>query len=382
MCECRQCCHRNATKARETKNVAENTSTNKMAGSTERKVFTRLNIAIDKNRIFTMSDTSDSDDESRPYVIVQFVTRGRKGSIKQLDIVPRNWLDWNAKTKKIKCKFLPPPYTERDSELLHNIVKNLDTAPTSWPEYTVEIKAHGKTYADALLRLQLLNDKEFAFTSNSNEDQNEKSKKVENSIRKKKLLKNEEQINELFNSVTTVEEFLHEDRLPNESFKILKKTGEKSYAEKIGSSKLSNSSKCENLSKRLEKKNKCTDESAICDTLFEDECMSQQTNDKNYTAMKNDSYEESSKDKHDKDEKFYDLDLFSNNLDQQCQEENVLLFENEIPVISTIPNILTNQLNEGSADVIQQLKSAIEINDTMCLFTSVHRCRSNIIEKH
>lgn len=32
MCECRQCCHRNATKARETKNVAENTSTNKMAG--------------------------------------------------------------------------------------------------------------------------------------------------------------------------------------------------------------------------------------------------------------------------------------------------------------------------------------------------------------
>nr|XP_012235038.1 PREDICTED: uncharacterized protein LOC105679544 [Linepithema humile] len=110
--------------------------------------------------------------------------------------------------------------------------------------------------------------------------------------------------------------------------------------------------------------------------------MSQQTNDKNYTAMKNDSYEESSKDKHDKDEKFYDLDLFSNNLDQQCQEENVLLFENEIPVISTIPNILTNQLNEGSADVIQQLKSAIEINDTMCLFTSVHRCRSNIIEKH
>lgn len=28
--------------------------------------------------------------------------------------------------------------------------------------------------------------------------------------------------------------------------------------------------------------------------------MSQQTNDKNYTAMKNDSYEESSKDKHDK----------------------------------------------------------------------------------
>ncbi|XP_067203289.1 uncharacterized protein [Linepithema humile] len=302
-----------------------------------------------------MSDTSDSDDESRPYVIVQFVTRGRKGSIKQLDIVPRNWLDWNAKTKKIKCKFLPPPYTERDSELLHNIVKNLDTAPTSWPEYTVEIKAHGKTYADALLRLQLLNDKEFAFTSNSNEDQNEKSKKVENSIRKKKLLKNEKQINELFNSVTTVEEFLHEDRLPNE---------------------------CENLSKRLEKKNKCTDESAICDTLFEDECMSQQTNDKNYTAMKNDSYEESSKDKHDKDEKFYDLDLFSNNLDQQCQEENVLLFENEIPVISTIPNILTNQLNEGSADVIQQLKSAIEINDTMCLFTSVHRCRSNIIEKH
>lgn len=34
-----------------------------------------------------MSNISESDDENHPYVIVQFVTRGKKEFTKQLDIV-------------------------------------------------------------------------------------------------------------------------------------------------------------------------------------------------------------------------------------------------------------------------------------------------------
>lgn len=100
-----------------------------------------------------MSDSSDNEEEEKyPLTIVQFICRGRRGSQKQIDIIPSKWLDWNSKVKKLKSKFLPPPYTDEDTKLLHSLVKTLGDAPESWPSYTVEVKAH----ASKMLRFFLL----------------------------------------------------------------------------------------------------------------------------------------------------------------------------------------------------------------------------------
>lgn len=83
---------------------------------------------------------SDSDEDVMyKFKIIKFKKRGRQGLTKEIDIVPAFWINWDEKTKSLRCKFLELPYSSEDITLIHEIVKKGLPAPESWPTYKVEI---------------------------------------------------------------------------------------------------------------------------------------------------------------------------------------------------------------------------------------------------
>lgn len=82
-----------------------------------------------------------SDDEaySHQYQLVQFIKKGPKSGKKEIDVVPSKWISWDQKRHRLTTKFMPGPYNEDDTKLLHDFVKHCLDAPESWPTYTVMI---------------------------------------------------------------------------------------------------------------------------------------------------------------------------------------------------------------------------------------------------
>ncbi|TGZ34414.1 Uncharacterized protein DBV15_12920, partial [Temnothorax longispinosus] len=100
-----------------------------------------------------MSESDDGEKMIYRFKIVRFVKRGRKGLTKEIDIVPSAWIDWDEKTKRLKVPFLPPPYTKKNINELHDMVKQESEVPDSWPFYNIDIVGQAKTFTEAMDRL-------------------------------------------------------------------------------------------------------------------------------------------------------------------------------------------------------------------------------------
>jgi len=62
-------------------------------------------------------------EDSYTYTLVEFITKSRRPLIKNIDIIPTFWADYNSQTKKCCTRFLSPPYTSENVNNLHNLIK-------------------------------------------------------------------------------------------------------------------------------------------------------------------------------------------------------------------------------------------------------------------
>lgn len=114
------------------------------------------------------SDSSDS--ELQIYSLVQFIHRGRKKKVEDVDIVPSKWLDFNKKTGRMTTKFLEIPYTSEDIATLHTLVKDNVDAPEAWPTFNVKVLGRASTYALAMIKVKRLETETNVFTADSGDD--------------------------------------------------------------------------------------------------------------------------------------------------------------------------------------------------------------------
>ncbi|XP_008213934.1 uncharacterized protein LOC103317511 [Nasonia vitripennis] len=146
-----------------------------------------------------MSDSEEEVKEEEVYelTIVRFVHRGRRRAVEQIDIINSEWLSFDGKKGKCTTQFLDKVHTQEDINLLHSLVKELAPAPESWPWFSVEIIGRAKTYHKALQKLKLLQSETNVLTEDTEDDQHDVQKKMENEIRQRQLQK---QLNDLKSS--------------------------------------------------------------------------------------------------------------------------------------------------------------------------------------
>lgn len=129
----------------------------------------------------------------KPYTLVEFIPSGKQNNQKSnkkprsVDIVPTDWLLYDTK-QNVLCKFLPPPYTQERCQILTELVEKRSPAPEDYPLYPANIVSHADSYAQALVRLQELESKKTAFTTDSEET----NKKTVNNIIKVLKRKNKD----------------------------------------------------------------------------------------------------------------------------------------------------------------------------------------------
>lgn len=82
---------------------------------------------------------SDDETYSHQYQLIQFIKKGPKSEKKEIDVVPSKWISWDQKRLKLTTKFMPGPYDEDASKLLHDFINHCLDAPESWPTYTIKI---------------------------------------------------------------------------------------------------------------------------------------------------------------------------------------------------------------------------------------------------
>ncbi|OXU19109.1 hypothetical protein TSAR_001790 [Trichomalopsis sarcophagae] len=78
--------------------------------------------------------------EMYPYHIVEFVTRGRKSSVRKVDIVATKWISFDNVKKKCFAKYPLPPYTKEKYNVLNKALEELSDAPVDWEQFTVKIR--------------------------------------------------------------------------------------------------------------------------------------------------------------------------------------------------------------------------------------------------
>uniref|UniRef100_A0ABD2XH15 Uncharacterized protein n=1 Tax=Trichogramma kaykai TaxID=54128 RepID=A0ABD2XH15_9HYME len=114
---------------------------------------------------------------------MEFVHNTKK--IEAIDVVPTEWITFNKVKKLYSAQFLPPPYDEDTCALLQTFVKQKMDAPEDWPRYTVKLK---DTYEEAVNKLKDLQTEALAFTADSDDNDNDFRKQLENQIKRAKLL--------------------------------------------------------------------------------------------------------------------------------------------------------------------------------------------------
>lgn len=86
------------------------------------------------------TDMCENDESLYAYQLIEFILKGGPRKIKQIDIVPKEWIVYNKANKKLSPKFMPLPYDNENMILLHALVKNKASAPADWPVYPIKIK--------------------------------------------------------------------------------------------------------------------------------------------------------------------------------------------------------------------------------------------------
>lgn len=85
----------------------------------------------------------DQNQKPKNFVIVEFISRGRKPSTKNVDNVPVSWVMIEKKNSKntFKSYYPPAPY-----DGVQSMVKNRFFPQKSWEKYTVHVLRDAGTY--------------------------------------------------------------------------------------------------------------------------------------------------------------------------------------------------------------------------------------------
>lgn len=151
-----------------------------------------------------MSDTEEIYD----YQLVEFVKRGPKSKVQDIECVPSSWISFNVKKGKAETKFMPPPYEEATNKLLYSLIKAKNPPLHSWPNYTIVLKGHAskytvnkfsfliifykkkffsETYEEVEKRLEKLRTQSYAFTTDSEILREVRVARITNQFKTKKI---------------------------------------------------------------------------------------------------------------------------------------------------------------------------------------------------
>lgn len=142
---------------------------------------------------------SDSGEEYQLYdfTIVQFVHRGKKRKVEQIDVVPSKWLTFNKQKGRCQTPFMGGNIEGEDMRLLHDLVKNLADPPQDWNFFTVDVKGRAKTYDEALLEVERLGSEECVLTIESGDETfSDVQKRLCASVKQQQLLRQSQKLKE------------------------------------------------------------------------------------------------------------------------------------------------------------------------------------------
>lgn len=71
--------------------------------------------------------------------IVNFFKSTTYEDKKSMDCVPSTWISFDPENQELVAKFMPPPYTKKKSNVLHDLVKNNNIPLEKWPQYPIKI---------------------------------------------------------------------------------------------------------------------------------------------------------------------------------------------------------------------------------------------------
>lgn len=123
------------------------------------------------------------------YYLVEFVHRGRRRRVEQIDIVPSSRLSYDIRSKRPITKFLQQPYADEDILMLHSLIKSCAVPPEDWPTFPVHIKAKADSYEEAMDKLDNLKTDSHALTLESEESFSTAQMKINDALRQRDFQK-------------------------------------------------------------------------------------------------------------------------------------------------------------------------------------------------
>jgi len=73
------------------------------------------------------------------YQIIEFSEETAPGQ-KSIDIVPFDWISFDEEANCLITKFMPPPYNEETTGILHSLVRYCLPALNTWPKFPIKLR--------------------------------------------------------------------------------------------------------------------------------------------------------------------------------------------------------------------------------------------------
>jgi len=108
-----------------------------------------------------------------PYKLVVFPKD--KTQLISIEIVPSHWIIWNEFENILECYYMSCSLSSKKRKDLQSIVKQGASPDPNWPKYEVKIRGRAKSYEDAEVRIEKLETKQYAY---STDDELECQKKI------------------------------------------------------------------------------------------------------------------------------------------------------------------------------------------------------------
>ncbi|XP_043266800.1 uncharacterized protein [Venturia canescens] len=118
------------------------------------------------------------------YRLVMFISDKKE---KEIDIVPTSWLENDEATDTLLCKFMPQPYTKKTISILHKMLKNCEKPLDEWPSFPVDLRGRASTYEEAEEKALLLEQKPYAYSTDSEKNAKKKAIQDKKSFKFKSL---------------------------------------------------------------------------------------------------------------------------------------------------------------------------------------------------
>ncbi|XP_034946339.1 uncharacterized protein [Chelonus insularis] len=111
----------------------------------------------------------------------------KKNELPSIDIVPRKWIYLDGRFGKLKCIFMPPPYTKENSEQLRKMVQNDDDPLDNWPSYYFQARGRADTFEEAEKLADKLIYQPYAYSTDNDESAKLKAQEDEDFLKMQKL---------------------------------------------------------------------------------------------------------------------------------------------------------------------------------------------------